>query len=299
LSTRSRGTAGRRSDPGASPRAKEILLRPSKPYHDYTDYGREPSGLLRLDIIVEAIERHRRAAGLERLHVLDVGCGCGNISLPLGSLGHEVVGVDLDEESVRIAAARNPFPDRVRFLAKRAEELNLDRPFDAIVASEVVEHVPEPFVLLANLRRALKPGGIMIVTIPNGSTWEERTRWFLIHTRTGRRIRDALRRTLLTAREDQVQTKSRHAPHLHFWRLEPFVHELERIGLRVGRVENNGAWFKQLHTFLLRFLVRRGSALFHKLDEWDARACRTLPTRRALGWILICEPAPQAAGETV
>ena len=266
-------------------------MRPTKPYHHHTDYGREPSGLLRLDIIVEAIERHRTQTGAERLRILDVGCGCGNISLPLGSLGHEVVGVDLDEESIRIANAHNPYPDRVSFIAKRAEELELDKPFDVIVASEVVEHVPEPFVLLENLRKALKRDGIIIVTIPNGGTWEERTRKFLIHTATGRRIRAVLRRTVLTAREDQVQTKSRHAPHLHFWRLEPFVRELERLGLRVLRVENNGAWFKQLHTFVLRFIVRRGSALFHTLDEWDARASRKLPTRRALGWILVCERA--------
>lgn len=266
-------------------------MRRSKPYHEYSDYHREPSGLLRLDIIVEAVERHAHEKGLGRLRVLDVGCGCGNISIPIGSLGHEVVGVDLDEESIRIASGRNPFPERVSFTATRAEELDLGRPFDVIIASEVVEHVAEPFVLLDNLRRALKPGGIMLVTIPNGRTCEERMRRFLIHTRTGRQIRALLRRTVLTAREDQVQTRSRHAPHLHFWRLEPFMRELRRIGLRVVRVEVNGAWFKQLHTFLLRFVLRRGSALFHKMDEWDARACRTLPVRRALGWILVCTQA--------
>jgi len=274
-------------------------LRPRQPYHRYTDYDREPSGLLRLDIIVEAIERHGTRTGTGRLRILDVGCGCGNISLPLGSLGHEVVGVDLDEESIRIANAHNPYPDRVSFVATRAEALELEKPFDVIVASEVVEHVPEPFALLANLRQALKRDGIMIVTIPNGRTWEERTRKFLIHTDAGRRIRAMLRRTVLTAREDQVQTKSRHAPHLHFWRLGPFVRELERLGLRVVRVENNGAWFKQFYTFALRFVLRRGSALFHKLDEWDARASRKRPIYRALGWILICERTSQAGGETV
>ena len=263
-------------------------MRPTKPYHQYTDYDREPSGLLRLDAIVEAVENHRRRTGAERLRVLDVGCGCGNISIPLGSLGHEVVGIDLDPESIQTATERNPFPDRVSFIATRAEELDLDQPFDAIVATEVVEHVPEPFRLLDDLRRALKPDGIMVVTIPNGASWEERMRKFLIHTSVGRQIRAVLRRTLLTAREDQVQTKSRHAPHLHFWRLEPFMRELERIGLRVAHVEANGAWFKQLYTFALRFVLRRGSALFHTLDERDARACRTLPVRRALGWILTC-----------
>ena len=272
-------------------------MRPSKPYHAYTDYHREPSGLLRLDVIVEAIERHAHERAAKRLRVLDVGCGCGNISLPIASLGHEVVGVDLDPESIRIAAERNPFPDRARFLAARAEDLDLRQPFDAIVASEVVEHVPEPFKLLSDLRRALKPDGIMIVTIPNGASWEERMRRFLIHTATGRRIRAFLRRTLLTAREDQVQTKSRHSPHLHFWRLGPFVRALERVGLRVVRVEKNGAWFKQLHTFFLRFVLRRGSALFHKLDERDARACRRLPVHRALGWILVCTPTTQAPAD--
>jgi len=101
--------------------------------------------------------------------VLDVGCGMGNISKALGALGFSVLGIDVDEPTIEMAKHSNPFPDTVAFECANAEELN-DRAdkFDAIVCSEVLEHLEDPAALVHQFTPWLKQDGLLIVTVPNG-----------------------------------------------------------------------------------------------------------------------------------
>ena len=61
-----------------------------------------------MDLIAEAIQSHRECTNKQPTRVLDVGCGNGHVSIPLASLGHEVVGVDSDPRSVEMARDANP-----------------------------------------------------------------------------------------------------------------------------------------------------------------------------------------------
>jgi SAM-dependent methyltransferase len=56
----------------------------------------------------------------------------------------------------------------VQFLARQSEVDDLpEHSFDCITLSQVLEHIPEPLVLLRRLKRLLKPGRIIVVSVPN------------------------------------------------------------------------------------------------------------------------------------
>jgi SAM-dependent methyltransferase len=105
------------------------------------------------------------------LRVLDAGCGDGRIAHELVQAGHRVTGIDYLETSVQYARQLVPQADFLR--ADLGDDL-LELPglapdsFDAAVLVEVYEHLPPrdcPQVL-ANLHRLLKPGGLLIVSVP-------------------------------------------------------------------------------------------------------------------------------------
>lgn len=120
---------------------------------------------------------------LTGLKILDVGCGGGLLTEPLGRLGASVLGIDPVEDSIGTAQLHSSYdPDLRQGVSYRAcslEELTSEGPeraetgaegeiqFDAIVASEVVEHLAdlETFAYCCSL--VLKPGGSLFITTLN------------------------------------------------------------------------------------------------------------------------------------
>jgi SAM-dependent methyltransferase len=75
-----------------------------------------------------------------------------------------VVGLQLDPDAAAIARKRI---DAVYCGDVRHIVSILDERFDCIVASEIIEHVDDPWALLADLRRIATPGGRLVISIPN------------------------------------------------------------------------------------------------------------------------------------
>ncbi len=87
---------------------------------------------------------------------LDVGCREGVQTRWLQSHGYEVTSIDVDKrfEGAQVVNANEPLPFP-------------DESFDLVWCSEVIEHLEDPAVSLAELRRVTKPGGELILTTPN------------------------------------------------------------------------------------------------------------------------------------
>lgn len=101
--------------------------------------------------------------------VLDVGCGTGNISAAIKRNRHamEIWGIELVPEVAR-QAEKNPALDRV-ICGDAAQAIKDLEPgsFSHIVAGDVLEHLEDPWSVLAGLYRCLEPGGKFISSIPN------------------------------------------------------------------------------------------------------------------------------------
>lgn len=98
------------------------------------------------------------------LNVLDLGCLDGTIGSVLIGDGHMVSGIDASEPAVTKAISRG-LDARVGNLEERLPFD--DGTFDAVFAGEIIEHVFKVEVMLEEMRRVLKTGGMAVVTTPN------------------------------------------------------------------------------------------------------------------------------------
>lgn len=128
----------------------------------YTEFT-ETVDIKRLNFIAEAIQANCKPGA----KVLDVGCGNGNIARGVGSLGYQVTGIDFSANAIRYAQGRNTL-NNVTFRVCSAEEVTKEENFDAVICSEVLEHLNQPTLLVETLANILSKGGILIATVPNG-----------------------------------------------------------------------------------------------------------------------------------
>ena len=126
----------------------------------YTAYD-DPVALLRAENKVKFpwILNYLKSNQVEGSRILDVGCGGGFLSNELARHGHEVIGVDVSLESLRVAQ-RHDETGKVRYEIADAYHLPYpDEVFDVITAMDFLEHVDKPQAVIAEFSRVLRPGG--------------------------------------------------------------------------------------------------------------------------------------------
>jgi ubiquinone/menaquinone biosynthesis C-methylase UbiE len=126
-----------------------------------------PQGRLagRLTQLAHVIGYHVPAAG----RVLDLGCGTGELARQLAASGLRVAGCDISANMLSQAAAADstgaaewvPLQPGWRALPF------VSASFDAVVASSVLEYVDSPAAVLGECARVLRPGGVMLCTVPD------------------------------------------------------------------------------------------------------------------------------------
>jgi SAM-dependent methyltransferase len=114
----------------------------------------------------------RRVAGLQ---VLDAACGEGYGSFLLGRSAREVIGIDIDPQSIDHARKRYA-GTTVRFECGDCTRLPLDADsVDAVVSFETLEHLEAQDQLLAEFRRVLRPDGFLLLSSPDRQTYSDDT----------------------------------------------------------------------------------------------------------------------------
>ncbi len=104
-------------------------------------------------------------------HVLDVGCGTGSLASALAARSEpaRIVGIDLAEPYVELARARLGGDSRLRIDQGDACALPYrDDEFDRAMALLSLQFVPQPELALAELRRVVRPGGVVAAAVWDG-----------------------------------------------------------------------------------------------------------------------------------
>lgn len=137
-------------------------------YIEFTEYKRYVD-LKKLNFIISCLQNKLPVDSMG----LEIGCGAGNISLPLASLGFEIFSFDISLSSVKNADHKKKILGLMKnpnFFVGDACNIPIseNESFDFVILSEVLEHVKQPHELLIKINKVLKKNGFLIITVPNG-----------------------------------------------------------------------------------------------------------------------------------
>jgi cyclopropane fatty-acyl-phospholipid synthase-like methyltransferase len=110
--------------------------------------------------------------------ILDLGAGEGALSARLSDLGFHVTAADKDQDNFKCTQAKfsrinfDSLDEIAQFVAQHEGE------FDAVLGIEVIEHVQDQWQYLRQLMKMAKPGGLVLITTPNTTSWISRLLFF-------------------------------------------------------------------------------------------------------------------------
>ena len=105
---------------------------------------------------------------LDKINILDIGCGGGLLSEPMTRLGANLTGIDASSKNINIAkhhAKKNKL--KINYICSSPEKLKIKKKFDVILNMEIVEHVDDINFFINSSSKLLKKNGLMFVATLN------------------------------------------------------------------------------------------------------------------------------------
>ncbi|WP_269623459.1 class I SAM-dependent methyltransferase [Prochlorococcus marinus] len=103
--------------------------------------------------------------------ILDIGCGPGLLEEDLSNLSYKGIGMDISQQMIKISQNRakaKGFDESWEFMLGDCEDTKLQtQSFDCVIASGVIEYMPEDNKLLKEINRVLKVDGLFILNVTN------------------------------------------------------------------------------------------------------------------------------------
>jgi len=113
---------------------------------------------------------------IERCSLLEIGCGSGTLVFELSKRGFNCTALEMSESALEIASYVNQGRDNVTIRNKVHDDWKGE--FDLVIACEVLEHIEDDRVALQSWKDFLKPGGLLLMTVPaHMSKWTDSDTW--------------------------------------------------------------------------------------------------------------------------
>ncbi len=105
---------------------------------------------------------------LDKINILDIGCGGGLLSEPMTRLGANVTGIDASNKNITIAKLHAKKNDlKINYLCSSPEKLKIKKKFDVILNMEIIEHVEDINFFINSCSKLLKKDGLMFIATLN------------------------------------------------------------------------------------------------------------------------------------
>ena len=118
--------------------------------------------------IIKKLKLKNSKKPLEKVRILDIGCGGGLLSEPMCRLGANVVGIDASIKNINVAKIHSKKNNlNIKYICKSPENFKTTKKFDVILNMEIIEHVENVNLFLKSCSRLLKKDGIMFVATIN------------------------------------------------------------------------------------------------------------------------------------
>ncbi len=252
------------------------------------------------------IERHRHQLEIEQIRILDIGCGTGiNVTIPLALAGYSIVGLDPDRASLERARQIANGLSNVEFHCAFLDEMRFAQPFHMIICSEVLEHLPEPGVLVQQMQEVMIKDGLLLVTIPNGYGYFEAERFLEKLIPSLNRVTDEFQKWFIK-KYGSVELKQRqaHEGKPQHWQLAKTslapdqAHYQKFTSTRIKQVLIDQKF--NIIEFCSRTFVA-GNILSNLVRDWDrflawnGRTANWLPAWLCSGWMIAARPVIHSA----
>jgi SAM-dependent methyltransferase len=171
---------------GFYPDSYAVYRPPARPYFQRrtllalkANYGYQHLDVGRGETLIERLRRPRTVPGVVPFvaqgKALDIGCGNGEYLLRLQSIGWQCYGVEFNPTAAALCRSNGleVFQGDIAGAALPA------RHFDFVTANHLLEHVPDPHGLMAEIARVTKPGGKVLIRTPNSASLGRR--WFGVY----------------------------------------------------------------------------------------------------------------------